>query len=85
MGYSFLDLAYEVLKKASKPMIYQEIWQVAKEKRLALKLESSGKTPWQSLGARLYVDVRDNEDSKFIKVGRRPTRFFLKDRQGELD
>jgi uncharacterized protein len=47
-------------------------------------LDYSGKTPWQSLGARLYVEVRDNDDSKIIKVGNRPARFFLKERQKEL-
>jgi len=51
---------------------------------LKAKLSIAGKTPWQTLGARLYVEVRDNEDSKFIKVGKRPARFFLKERQSEL-
>lgn len=27
-----------------------------------------------------FVDVRDNLDSRFIKVGKRPTRFFLESR-----
>jgi hypothetical protein len=65
-------------------MVYQEIWGVAQEKGLAAKLETTGKTPWQSLGARLYVEIRDNTDSKIIGVGTRPTRFFLKERQSEL-
>ena len=84
MSYSFLDLAYDVLKQAAKPMIYQEIWQVAHDKGMTAKLETAGKTPWQSLGARLYVEVRDNEGGKFIKVGSRPTRFFLKERAAEV-
>jgi uncharacterized protein len=84
MSYSLLDLAYDVLKQAIKPMIYQEIWQVAQEKGFTAKLDSTGKTPWQSLGARLYVEVRDNDDGRFIKVGSRPTRFFLRERAAEL-
>ena len=84
MSYSFLDLAYEVLKQATQPMTYQDIWQVAHEKGLTTKLETTGKTPWQSLGSRLYVEVRDNDDGRFIKVGSRPTRFFLKERAAEL-
>lgn len=84
MSYSFLDLAYDVLKQAPQPMIYQEIWQVGQDKGLTAKLETTGKTPWQSLGARLYVEVRDNENGKFIKVGTRPTRFFLNERASEL-
>jgi uncharacterized protein len=84
MSYSYLDLARDVLKDASKPMVYQEIWESAGAMGLDAKLGVKGKTPWQSLGARLYVDVRDNQDSEFIKVGTRPTRFFLKHRQSEL-
>lgn len=82
--YSFLDLAYDVLKKATVPLTYQEVWQVGKESGLADKIKTSGKTPWQSLGAQLYVEVRDNEESRFMKVGKRPARFFLKDRAAEL-
>jgi hypothetical protein len=84
MAYSFLDLAYDVLKQSQKPLIYQEIWQQGKDKGLTDKIKTSGKTPWQSLGAQLYVEVRDNEASKFIKVGKRPARFFLKERQAEM-
>ena len=84
MSYSFLDLAYDVLKQTKKPLTFQEIWQAGDEKRLTDKLETVGKTPWQTLGARLYVEVRDNDGSKFIPVGKRPARFFLKERQSEL-
>jgi uncharacterized protein len=84
MSYTYLDLAYDVLKKATNPLIYQEIWRVGAEQGLAAKLGTTGKTPWQSLGARLYVEVRDNPASKIIPVGTRPMRFFLRERQGEL-
>jgi uncharacterized protein len=84
MSYSFLDLAYDVLKQATLPMVYQDIWLAGQQQGLNSKVGSTGKTPWQSLGARLYVDVRDNEHSKFVKVGNRPTRFFLKERAHDL-
>jgi uncharacterized protein len=84
MSYSFLELASDILKHSSKPLTYQEIWQLAHEKGLTGKVGSSGKTPWQSLGARLYVDVRDNDASEFTKIGSRPARFFLKARAAEL-
>ncbi len=77
MAYSFLDLALDVLKKAETPLTYQEVWQTGATSGLTAKIASAGKTPWQSLGAQLYVDVRDNASSKFIKVGKRPARFFL--------
>jgi len=83
--YSYLDLPADVLKDAQQPMTYQEIWQTADANGLTEKLRSTGKTPCQSLGAQLYVEVRDNADtSKFIGVGRRPVRFFLRQREDEL-
>lgn len=84
MSYSFIDLASDVLKQSAAPLTYQEIWQVGQEKGFSKNIHTSGRTPWQTLGARLYVEVRDNKDSQFIKVGNRPVRFFLKDRQAEL-
>ncbi len=84
MDYSFQDLAQDVLSKAKQPLTYQEIWETAGEMGLLQTLNSKGKTPWQTLGSILYVDVRDNEDTLFIKVGKRPTRFFLKKRSKEI-
>ena len=84
MAYSFLDLAADILKKSAKPLTYQEIWDAAKVAGLTNKVTTWGKTPWQTLGARLYVEVRDNPDSHFIKVGKRPARFFLRQREKEL-
>lgn len=84
MLYTFLDLVQDVLKQADKPMTYQEIWQKANELDLSQKIKTSGKTPWLTLGSRLFVDVRDNLNSSFIKVGKRPARFFLKSRESEV-
>jgi hypothetical protein len=82
--YTFLDFAEDVLQREPTPLPFQEIWERGNEAGLVTKLASTGKTPWQTLGARLFVDVRDNPRTKFLKVGRNPARFFLKARQGEL-
>ena len=84
MAYSFLELAADVLKSAATPLTYQQCWEEGKAKGFTTKVKTKGKTPWHSMGARLYVDVRDNAVSQFIKVGKRPTRFFLKNRESEL-
>ncbi len=84
MNYSFLDLAVDVLKQAPQPMTYQEIWQSGIQLGFVSKIKTAGKTPWHSLGAQMYVDVRDNEASRFIKVGKRPARFFLNERSAEI-
>jgi uncharacterized protein len=84
MANSYLDLAVEVLKTARQPLTYQEMWEAAKTSGVSAQIKTTGKTPWQTLGAQLYVDVRDNPESQFIKVGKRPARFFLKSRQSEI-
>lgn len=84
MAYTMLDFAEEILTKAEKPLTYQEIWSTGTEKNLTSKLAITGKTPWQTLGARLYVDTKENPNTKFIKVGKNPVRFFLASRRSEV-
>jgi hypothetical protein len=82
--YSFLDLAFDVLMSTQIPLTYSEIWNKGKADGLAEKIRTTGKTPWNTLGAQLYVDVRDKVDSRFVKVGKRPARFFIASRIKEL-
>ncbi|MDZ7662511.1 COG2958 family protein [Thiohalophilus sp.] len=84
MSFTFTDYAVEVLVDADKPLTYQEIWEIGKNKGLDQRLNTTGKTPWQTLGARLFVEVRDNPRTEFIKIGSRPARFFLKARASQL-
>jgi hypothetical protein len=81
MKYGFLELAKEVLQKVDTPLIYQDIWAFGERDGLTKKITTKGKTPWQTLGARLFVDVRDNPESSFIKVGKNPAKFFLKSKK----
>jgi len=82
--YSVLDYAEDVLKLAQQPLLFQEIWEAGLDKDFYKKLNLTGKTPNRTLGARIFVDVRDNPNSRFIKVGKNPARFFLKSRTSEL-
>jgi len=82
--YTVLDYAVDVLLEEKAPLLYQEIWQAGINKPFANKLNLKGKTPWATLGARLFVDVRDNPDTKFLKVGKNPARFFLASKSNEL-
>jgi hypothetical protein len=84
MANQYLNLATEVFTKVSTPLTFNETWEKAVEFGIDKKLRSEGKTPWQSLGAQLFVDVRDNPDSFFVKIGKRPARFFPKNRQNEI-
>lgn len=75
---NFLELAEQIIKNANQPLTSNEIWEKALELGLDQKLNSKGKTPWATLGARLYVDIRDNQNSRFVPIGKRPTKFGLK-------
>ena len=81
---TFLELAEAVLKNAETPLNYKEMWQKAVEMGLDKELSSIGQTPWQSMQALMYVNMRDKADSKFYIVGKRPTTFWLKSRQNEI-
>ena len=81
--YTFLDLAEEVLRSRNQAISYSDIWRIAVEMGLDKKLGSSGATPDQTLGAKLYTNVK-REDSKFFIVSTRPTLFALKELQNNI-
>ena len=80
----FLMFAKKVLENSELPLLYQEIWKKGVELGFDKELETIGKTPWDTVGARLFVEVRDNSDSLFLKVGKRPARFYLKSKSNLL-
>ncbi len=74
--YTFLDLAHDVLISQQSPLTVDQIWAAAEESGLTDKLAFNGATPKQTLGARIYVDVK-RPDSKLVKIGAWPARFIL--------
>jgi len=79
--YTFLAMAEEVLLFQIKPMSAQEIWDEAVTKGFDKKLGSKGQTPWNSLNARLIVEVRDNLKAIFVRQSIKPARYVLKDKE----
>lgn len=79
MSYSFIDLVIETLKTVQKPLTQKEIWENAVKYNIANKVGTSGKIPWATLGARIYTDIKDNIDTPFIQVSKRPSKFYLKE------
>ncbi len=77
---TFLDFAQKVLEKENISMKAGDIWKKGVEKRFDKELGSKGKTPWETLGARLYTDVRDNANSPFVSEGKNPQKFYLKNK-----
>lgn len=78
--YTFLDLATETLLISNDKMTVEQIWELAVKKGLDAKLRKKGQTPWATLGSRLYVDVKENPKSLFVREpGSRPALFALSD------
>src|SRR3989304_8549790 len=61
-----------------KPLSSEEIWEVAKSKGYDKYVGTQGKTPWATIGAQIYVNIRDRKDSPFVKIDTRPKRFYLR-------
>ena len=75
---TFMELIRKVLEEEQRPLSPVEIWQIAQAKGYDKSLASHGKTPWDTISAQLYVDVRDNPHSLFAKVSSRPAKFVLR-------
>jgi len=75
---TFMELAERVLTEEKKAMSPQEIWAAAERRGYDQQIGSRGKTPSHSVGAQLYVDVRDNRRSRFAATDTRPKRFHLR-------
>ena len=61
-----LDAAYEVLRVAGKPLHYREITQRMLDRGF---WSSAGLTPWDSVNARIVVDIKRNrEQSRFYRA-----------------
>jgi hypothetical protein len=75
--FTFLDLAEAVLLQAAAPLSSDEIWEFAEKNSLHTQLTSLGKTPWATIGARLYMDSKEPQ-TKFERIGKRPVKFGLK-------
>lgn len=80
MNYSFYNMAEDVLRSVDKPVTIKEIWDKAVELGLDKELGTSGKTPENTLAARIYVDIKNNQNTIFTQVSKRPAKFFLKEK-----
>lgn len=75
---TYLTLANKIIEEIRKPLSSAEIWQYATEKGYVSQFNSVGKTPWNTIGAQLYISIRDDSNSPFYQFSTRPAKFFLK-------
>ncbi|WP_211227755.1 COG2958 family protein [Shimazuella kribbensis] len=77
---TFLQLAEGILSETKKPMTTEEIWHYAENNGWSQNLNSKGKTPWASIGAQIYISMRDKpKNTPFVHIDSKPTKFFLKE------
>ncbi len=81
--YTYLQFIKDVLSQAKKPLTHKEIWKYGAQLNLDKKLESTGKTPDATIGAKIYIDLKQ-PNSPFIIASKKPTTFWLKSRENEL-
>jgi hypothetical protein len=73
------EMAEKIIRDTQKPLSPVEIWEIAEPQGYKEKLNLKGRTIPSTIGAQIYTDIKDNQDSKFIKIKTKPTRFYLKD------
>ena len=82
---TFIELSEKVLEDLKRPLTSSEIWQIATEKGYDKSIKSKGKTPWATIYSQIFTNVRDKPLSKFVIVGSRPKRFYLKRLADNID
>lgn len=73
------DMSEKIIREAQKPLSAVEIWEIAEPLGYKEKLNLKGRTIPSTIGAQIYVDMKDNQNTKFIKIKTKPVRFYLKD------
>lgn len=77
---TILEAAQMILESATGPLSPNKMWDIAVKNGLDKKLNLSGKTPWASFGAGVYVNAK-RANSPFEIVQKKPVLVKLKGRE----
>src|SRR4051812_43406367 len=75
---TFVELGKKILREAKRPLAPSEVWKIAVAQGVDKRLETTGKTPSQTLYSAIFLDQRDNPNTEFVKYNTSPVRYFLK-------
>lgn len=78
---TFGELAVKILQESKRPLTIDEMWEYAIANGYDSQLGTKGKTPWRTMGAKIYVDLKDNLETPFVKIDTKPKKFYLKELQ----
>lgn len=79
MKYTYLDLIEDVLRKEKREMTLKEIWEVGQKMGLSTKLESTGKTPINTMNACVRKHISNSEKVRFKQTSKKPALYYLND------
>ena len=77
MSYGFKEFAVKVLTAVNRPLGSMEIGTEGQRLGLDKDLATQGKTPWYSIGAQIYLEIKNNPTPRFQQVSKRPALFAL--------
>ena len=80
-----LEIVKRVLETTKQPLNPNRIYKIAEELKLTKELNFTGKTPWQSFSAYIYVDLKSNPNSIFEKVAEKPILIKLKSQKSGFE
>lgn len=75
---TFVELGKKILREANRPLAPSEIWKIAVSQGDNSRLETTGKTPAQTLYSAIFLDARHNPNTDFVQYNTSPARYFLK-------
>lgn len=78
--YTFIQAAEEALMSLNTPSTCMEIWEEILRLKLDENIKSSGKTPWNTLSARLGVEIKNKNSKIECNKEMPPYRYFIKEK-----
>ena len=79
--YQFLDLIEEVLREEKRDMSLPEIWEYAEKSGLDQKLESTGKTPINTMNSCIRRNIASGKNARFVQTSERPAKYNLAEKR----
>jgi hypothetical protein len=82
---TFLEFAHKVLEEEKKALNPKEIWDIGDKKGYTKALKTKGATPWQTIGAQIYCNIRDFPSSTLFEKIDGKQVFFLKSEEPNIN
>ena len=72
------EMAEKIIRETRKPLSPTEILEYAEELGFKDKLNLKGRTIQNTIASYIYMDIKENPKTDFIKLNTKPIRFYLK-------